>query len=126
MDNLKVQTPGVGYCHFPKREDYGQAYFVGLLSEHLVYDEKKRQPWSWQVISGHERNEALDCRNYAMAAFKALAVDLDNIDRKLQASRGRVSFVQAASEQIGQPVLGPKKRQKSKSRRGLDNYYDDW
>ncbi len=126
MDNLKVQTPGVRYCHFPKREDYGQAYFVGLLSEHLVYDEKKRQPWSWQVISGHERNEALDCRNYAMAAFKALAVDLDNIDRKLQASRGRVSFVQAASEQIGQPVLGPKKRQKSKSRRGLDNYYDDW
>ena len=69
MDNLRVQTPGQKYCHFPKRDDYGSAYFAGLLSETKVYDPNKKQPWSWKKIPGHERNEPLDCRNYALAAF---------------------------------------------------------
>lgn len=84
MDNLAVQTPGSKYCHFPRRDDYGSAYFAGLLSERLVYKQNKRQPWQWEKIPGHERNEVLDCRNYAMAAFKALPADLDKIDRKLK------------------------------------------
>lgn len=84
MDNLKVQAPGAKYCHFPKRDDYGPGYFAGLLSERLEYDSKKRQPWTWKKIPGHERNEALDCRNYAMAAFKALSADLDEIDNRLK------------------------------------------
>lgn len=41
MDNLRVQTPGAKYCHFPKRDDYGSAYFTGLLSETKVYDPNK-------------------------------------------------------------------------------------
>ena len=40
--------------------------------------------WEWQKIPGHERNEALDCRNYANAAFKALNPNLEAIDRKLK------------------------------------------
>jgi len=88
MDNLRVQTPGAKYCHFPRRDDYGSSYFAGLLSEHLVYKPEKKQPWVWEKIPGHERNEALDCRNYAMAAFKALPANLDEIDRRLKAARG--------------------------------------
>ncbi len=60
MDNLRVQTPGAKYCHFPKRDDYGSGYFTGLLSEVKVYDPNKKQPWQWKKIPGHERNEALD------------------------------------------------------------------
>ena len=45
MDNLRVQTPGAKYCHFPKRDDYGSGYFTGLLSEVKVYDPNKKQPW---------------------------------------------------------------------------------
>ena len=82
MDNLRVQTPGAKYCHFPKRDDYGSGYFTGLLSEVKVYDPNKKQPWQWKKIPGHERNEALDCRNYALAAFKALPKNLDEIDRR--------------------------------------------
>ena len=52
MDNLRVQTPGQKYCHFPKRDDYGSAYFAGLLSETKVYDPNKKQPWSWKKIPG--------------------------------------------------------------------------
>ncbi len=92
MDNLRVKKPGSRYCHFPKRDDYGAGYFAGLLSEHLVYDEKSaRHPWKWEKIPGHERNEALDCRNYANAAFKALPKDLDAIHRRLQAARERLA-----------------------------------
>ena len=80
MDDLRVKEPGPRCCHFPKRDDYGPGYFAGLLSEHLVYDEKSaRHPWKWEKIPGHERNEVLDCRNYANAAFKALPKDLDAI-----------------------------------------------
>lgn len=56
MDNLRVQTPGAKYCHFPKRDDYGSGYFTGLLSEVKVYDPNKKQPWQWKKIPGHERN----------------------------------------------------------------------
>lgn len=88
MDNLRVQTPGAKYCHFPKRDDYGSGYFTGLLSEVKVYDPNKKQPWQWKKIPGHERNEALDCRNYALAAFKALPKNLDEIDRRLKEAGG--------------------------------------
>ncbi len=90
MDNLRAKEPGPRYCHFPKRDDYGPGYFAGLLSEHLIYDERSaRHPWKWEKIPGHERNEALDCRNYANAAFKALPKDLDAIDRRLKEARTR-------------------------------------
>lgn len=85
MDNLRVQTPGPRYCHFPFNDGcgYGHEFFIGLLSEHLVYKENSRHPWQWEKIPGHERNEPLDCRNYANAAFKALAPDMDAIFRRL-------------------------------------------
>lgn len=90
MDNLRAKEPGPRYCHFPKRDDYGPGYFAGLLSEHLIYDEKSaRHPWKWDKIPGHERNEVLDCRNYANAAFKVLPKDLDAIDRRLKEARTR-------------------------------------
>lgn len=118
MDNLKVQTPGPKYCHFPKRDDYGAAYFTGLLSERLVYDEKKKQPWVWEKIPGHERNENLDCRNYALAAFKALPKDLDEIDRKLKIARGKQAETTVATP--------PKRPQQKKKRSAIDKYYEDW
>ncbi|MEY8313262.1 terminase gpA endonuclease subunit [Oscillospiraceae bacterium 42-9] len=90
MDNLRAKEPGPRHCHFPKRDDYGPGYFSGLLSEHLVFDEKSvRHPWKWEKIPGHERNEVLDCRNYANAAFKVLPKDLDAIHRRLNEARAR-------------------------------------
>ena len=85
MDGLKIQTPGPRYCHFPINPEcgYEHRYFVGLLSEHLVYKEHNKNPWVWEKIPGHERNEALDCRNYAQAAFTALAPDMDALPRRM-------------------------------------------
>lgn len=117
MDNMRVQQPGSRYCHFPINEDrgYGYHFFVGLLSEHLVYKEKNRNPWQWEKIPGHERNEPLDCRNYANAAFKVLSPDMDAILRRLN----------------GKPIAAdeaPKKKaaKKPQNRNSLSKYYDEW
>ena len=118
MDNLRVQTPGAKYCHFPKRDDYGSAYFTGLLSETKVYDPNKKQPWSWKKIPGHERNEPLDCRNYANAAFRALPKNLDEIDRQLKAAAGQRT---PAPPSTGIAPPRPRTAQRSKQK-----YYDDW
>lgn len=108
MDNLHVQEPGAKYCHFPKRDDYGPQFFKGLLSEHLVYNEKKAKPWTWEKIPGHERNEPLDCRNYALAAFQALPVNLDQVDRRLKAKRGQRAAGAAPAPR--RPVSKPRKQ----------------
>lgn len=121
MDNLRVQTPGKKYCHFPKRDDYGSGYFTGLLSEVKVYDPNKKQPWQWKKIPGHERNEALDCRNYALAAFKTLPKNLDEIDRRLKEAGG-----ERAPAPVATPVMPPPAAKQKPKRRSRKKYYDDW
>lgn len=84
-----------------------------------MYKKDKRQPWQWEKIPGHERNEALDCCNYAMAAFKALPCDLDGIDRALKRARGVAVDAPAALEV-------PQTKSPQPKRRGLSKYYDEW
>ena len=116
MDNLRVKTPGSKYCHFPRRDDYGAAYFAGLLSERLEYDASKKQPWVWKKIPGHERNGALDCRNYAMAAFDVLPKNLDMVERWLRSTRDKTA--------PPVPQARPVKRRKGTGR-SLNKYYDE-
>lgn len=87
MGALKVQEPGPKFCHFPKGESrgYDMAFFNGLLSEKLVMkSERGRTRWAWVKLPGHERNEALDCRNYALAALRVLDPDMDAVERRLR------------------------------------------
>ncbi|MBQ9067650.1 MAG: phage terminase large subunit family protein, partial [Eggerthellaceae bacterium] len=120
MDNLRVQSPGSRYCHFPLNEEcgYGHSFFVGLLSERLEYVEKSRHPWQWKKIPGHERNEPLDCRNYANAAFKVLSPDMDMLFRR---RKGKAS---AAEEILNQPA--PKQKKPTQTRPNLNKYFDEW
>lgn len=87
MSALKIQESGHKYCHFPKGEERGYdiTFFNGLLSEKLSPVKTKRGiKWQWKVLPGHERNEPLDCRNYAMAAFRILDPDLFAVERRLK------------------------------------------
>ena len=110
MYNLSVQEPGPKYCHFPNRDDYGPTYFNGLLSEHKTYKPKRKQPWVWEKIPGHERNEPLDCRNYAEAAFKTLPINLDAIADRLKQVRGLPAEKKQAVAK--KPKAVPKTRKK--------------
>lgn len=60
-----------GYCHFP---EYGQEHFKGLTGEQLQFktvDGYKKYAW----VKKYERNEPLDCRNYARAAASVIGID---------------------------------------------------
>ncbi len=91
MSSLKVQEPGPKYCHFPRNPEagYDVTYFNGLLSEKLVMkSERGRTRWAWVKLPGHERNEALDVRNYALAAVTALDPDFDAVEKRLWEADG--------------------------------------
>lgn len=84
LQRLQLEEEGPGYCHFPKESDrgYNQTYFKSLTSERqvLVY-RKGKQFFEWRIKdSGHKRNEALDCRNYASAAIEITGLPLKRSD----------------------------------------------
>ncbi len=119
MGALKVQEAGPKYCHFPKGAErgYDHAFFVGLLSEKLVMkSERGRTRWVWEKIKGHERNEALDCRNYALAALRVLDPDMDAVEARLRAGAD-------AGSVNAQAAPAPRKRSPVKSRTVSG---DDW
>ena len=116
MDDLRVQEPGPHFCHFPLRDDYGAEFFTKLLSEVEVYDEKSRtNPLKWVKIPGRERNEALDCRNYALAAAHALHPDYDALERRLKGTD------QTTRQAPVQAYTAPPPR-----RRNAADQYDEW
>jgi len=73
--NIVKDKEGPGFCHFPA--GYGRDYFEQLLAERPVPKRKNgRVIRSWQLKKPGMRNEALDCRVYAMAALEITNVDL--------------------------------------------------
>ncbi|MFM1655640.1 phage terminase large subunit family protein [Brevibacillus sp. B_LB10_24] len=91
---LKVQEPGPKYCHFPNDDSrgYDRFYFQGLLSEKLVPRKKNGVTrFTWEKISTSARNEALDARNYAMAAREILNPNYDALERRLKGISAPVS-----------------------------------
>jgi len=99
--SLRVEEPGPKYCHFPLDRGYDRFYFQGLLSEKLVPRKKNGVTrYVWEKISSSARNEALDVRNYALAAREILNPNYDALERRLKG--------------ISQPIAAPKKQADSK------------
>jgi len=66
-----IEEPGPRYMHYPieSRRGYTLDYFRGLISEKMVIHQRGgKSVIAWEKI--YERNEPLDCRNYARAAYK--------------------------------------------------------
>lgn len=61
-----------GYCHFPL--DYPSSHYRQITAEHQVKKKGRdgKTRWSWYLPPGR-RNEALDCRVYALGALFVLA-----------------------------------------------------
>jgi phage terminase large subunit GpA-like protein len=82
--NLKVEAIGASFCHFPsgyrneqgktvERNTYDRDYFEQLTAEKLITEMDGMTPVrKW--VKKRERNEALDCRVYAMAALDDLNI----------------------------------------------------
>ena len=80
-------TP-IGYCHFPLDEAHGERYFKQLTAEEEVTyrDNFGRPKRKWQPIKGRgKRNEALDCRLYAMGALYVMkGIYMDEVDEPVR------------------------------------------
>lgn len=83
-NRLKFELSGPGYMHFPDDPNYDAGYFAQLTAE------KKVSRWEKGVlVSRYEkpngvRNEALDCRVYAAAAFISLLLSNKKISEEAE------------------------------------------
>ena len=78
---LKIRDFGPGYCHFSSQNS--EEYFRMLTSEKKVtryFKGRPRREW----IKIRQRNEALDCRVYATAAFSILNINIDAVAKQAQ------------------------------------------
>ena len=70
---LGVIEPGApGYCWFPKK--YPSRYYHQLTSERCITHYRKGVPTKVWMLRKGVRNEALDCRVYAWAAYLNLQI----------------------------------------------------
>lgn len=96
MESVRVEQPAPNYMHLPKGDARGYDYrwYRGLLSETEVTVGKRTE---WVKLAGHERNEPLDCRNYARAAYMTLSPDFEAISAALRQEKKNPSAKKKAS-----------------------------
>lgn len=76
---LKIRDEGAGYCHFSI--NHSEEYFRMLTAEKKMTKYYKGRPKrEWVKI--RQRNEALDCRVYAMAALELMGLNIDHLARQ--------------------------------------------
>ena len=95
---------GPGYMHFPSDRD--ETWFRQLTSETKVTRYKDGVPFSKFENPSKARNEALDCRVYAMAALQLLNINWQKL---------AVTFAPAAEEKTPAAATEKKKRPPRKS-----------
>lgn len=79
-----IEEKGARYMHFPMGQDkgYTEEYFRGLMSEKMLIRHKRGVGTiEWEKI--YSRNEPLDCRNYARAAYKYFNWNFKKLHEKL-------------------------------------------
>ncbi len=76
------QTTGPGYCHIPA--DREEDWFKQATAEKLVTRYVKGQAVREWHKPDRARNEALDCRVYALAALKIMQPSLNRLSEKLK------------------------------------------
>lgn len=80
-----LTEPGPRYMHFPidYQRGYDLDYFRGLISEKQVIHRRSGQNVIvWEKT--YERNEPLDCRNYARAAYRFFHWNFDKVEKLLR------------------------------------------
>ena len=89
------------YMHFPRdyRAGYDIDYFKGLVAEKMVIHRVRgKAVVAFEKI--YERNEPLDCRNYARAAFRYFNWNFDQIEKALSgAEKKKAAITRAQAEQ---------------------------
>lgn len=67
----RILEPGAGYCHWPVADCFDESYFQQATAEEKIRKYKNGVAYfEWDAKK--RRNEALDCRVYALAAVRIL------------------------------------------------------
>lgn len=109
---LKIEEPGAGYCHFPVGRD--EEYFKQLTAEKVFTRYVRGFPKRvWEKPAGR-RNEALDCRVYALTALHILNPNLERIAARLETKQPEEEEKQQATPPAPttQARRPPKKRRR--------------
>ena len=96
-DWLAVTDPSdYGYCTFPAGRS--TAYYHQLTAEEVVVgvSHSGRPTRNWRKKKGRNRNEALDCRVYALAAARLLGLEALARDEWQAAREGELELVASA------------------------------
>ena len=81
MRRLDLEKKGPGYCHFP--HDREMEWYRQLTAEKLIIRYVKGQPIREWHKPDRARNEALDCRVYALAALKIMQPNLKRVSERV-------------------------------------------
>ena len=99
MYEAGVKEPGPSYMHFliDYRAGYDREYFKGLISERMIIKRRNGQSVvTWEKF--YERNEPLDCRNYARAAYRYFHWPFNRIERALKGEEEEKIITQEADK----------------------------
>ena len=108
---MKIDQEGAGYIHFPKNLD--DEYFLQLKAERVKTKYVKGIP-TREYVKTRTRNEALDCRVYALAALNIMGISVNML-----AQRSAKSGV----EDFDIDKAKPKRRQR---KRKSANFVQGW
>jgi len=85
FSRLRIQSEGAGYCHFPA--DRPDEYFKQLASSEKIVTKFSKGFPRREFVKTRTRNEALDCRVYAIGALAILNTNLNTLaDRQAHAA----------------------------------------
>jgi phage terminase large subunit GpA-like protein len=80
--DLKIEKSGAaGFCHFPDTRD--SDYFKMLTAERLMSRKRRNGRVFQEFVKIQDRNEALDCRIYALAAAEIARPNYEEIKREI-------------------------------------------
>lgn len=99
MADAQKEEPGPNYMHFPidYRAGYDMEYFKGLISERLEIHRRNGHGVAvWEQF--YERNEPLDCRNYARAAYRYFNWRFDDLERYINGEEPKQQIITKKEE----------------------------
>ena len=94
MYEAGIDDKGPHYMHFPinYQAGYDMEYFKGLISERMeIHRKNGRGTVVWEQF--YERNEPLDCRNYARAAYRYFHWRFDDLERTINGETEPVKVI---------------------------------
>ena len=109
---LAVEEPGPGYCHFPIAPSHGAEYFEQLTAEKQVTRYVQGRP-KREWVKVRRRNEALDCRVYAMAAMHVLNPDWKRLVARIAKPKAVKAKDETQRESVVHAALRNRKRRES-------------